>query len=295
MAAEELVPWLRRSVRGFAVQQVAAGLSTEPEATAYAQRQLADLLPEGPDTPGHRIWTVALDDGPVVGSLWLQLRSGTAEAYVVDVEIEQPHRGRGLGRATMRAAESAARDLGATAISLNVFGHNTAALRLYEDLGYTVVTATFSTRPGRTPVPAPRRRVRLRDMGEQEYAAARSALDRAAGGRLDRLLPQGPATGGERLWVVLQEQGGVAGTAWMSLQHRRDGVHALVRHVEVRPELRRRGYGASSVVAVQRAAQELGVVTLTVEVGDVAAIDGAAATCAASGLDLTAQTMTKAL
>jgi GNAT superfamily N-acetyltransferase len=291
MTAEEIGPWSRHSVLGFAAQLVTAGVSSEPEATAYAKRQFAHLLPDGPATPGNRIWTVRLDDGTSVGSLWLRLLpvSGRRQAFVVDVEVEPGLRGQGLGRATMCAAESAARDLGADVISLNVFGHNRPALGLYDALGYAVSTATLSARLGATPGP-PAGRVSLRELGGQEYSAVRPSLDRAAGGGPDSLLPDGPATSGERLYAVLDGAAAV-GTAWMSLQHRADGVHALVRHVEVRPELRRRGYGRSTVLALRKAAQELGVVTLTAESGDPVA----RAMFASSALDLTAQTMTKDL
>jgi ribosomal protein S18 acetylase RimI-like enzyme len=300
LTADEFGPWSRRSVSGFAAQQVAAGVSTEPEATAYAEQQLAQLLPDGPTTPTHRIWAVHVDDGPAVGTLWLQVpRSlGQGPAYVFDVDIDPSHRGRGLGRATMLAAESAAREAGASAISLNVFGHNGAALGLYDALGYTVTRTTLSRRLERTPLlaapPAARPTstgVNLREMTEQEYAAARWSLDRAAAGELPRLLPEGPATRSQRVWVVTDTGGAVVGTAWMSLQHRSDGVHALVRLVEVRPELRRRGYGRSAVQALQRAAQRLRVVTLTAEVDDLVS----RAMFSSGGLELTAQTMTKAL
>jgi ribosomal protein S18 acetylase RimI-like enzyme len=289
-------------------QQVAAGVTTRPEATAYAERQLTELLPDGPATPTHRIWTVHVGDGPSVGSLWLRLPPSheRGSAYVFDVDIAPSHRGRGLGRATMLAAESAARAAGASALSLNVFGHNTAALGLYDALGYTVTRSTLSRRlRRRTPVSAqltalsavrltelpPVRGVELRRMTEQEYAGARPSLDRAASGRLDRLLPDGPATDGQRVWVVLDADGAAVGTAWMSLQHRQDGAHALVRQVEVRPELRRRGHGRSAVLALQHVAQQLGVVTLTVEVDDPVA----RATFVSAGLEVTAQSMTKAL
>ena len=38
----------------------------------------------------------------------------------------------------MEALQDASRELGATTIALNVFGHNTAAIRLYDSLGYAV-------------------------------------------------------------------------------------------------------------------------------------------------------------
>ncbi len=38
----------------------------------------------------------------------------------------------------MEALHDAARELGATSIALNVFGHNTTAISLYDSLGYAV-------------------------------------------------------------------------------------------------------------------------------------------------------------
>jgi ribosomal protein S18 acetylase RimI-like enzyme len=38
----------------------------------------------------------------------------------------------------MEALHEQARELGATTIALNVFGHNATAIRLYDSLGYAV-------------------------------------------------------------------------------------------------------------------------------------------------------------
>ncbi len=73
-----------------------------------------------------------------MGTLWIgpQL-AGQAEAFWVwDVRIEEAHRGKGYGRATMVLAEVEARRRGATELGLNVFGHNEIARRLYESMGY---------------------------------------------------------------------------------------------------------------------------------------------------------------
>ncbi len=47
-------------------------------------------------------------------------------------------RGRGVGRALLRAAVEEARGTGARRITLRVLGHNTAARRLYESEGFVV-------------------------------------------------------------------------------------------------------------------------------------------------------------
>jgi ribosomal protein S18 acetylase RimI-like enzyme len=55
--------------------------------------------------------------------------------------IDEPFRGRGLGRLAMTLAEAEARRGGATQLGLNVFAHNRVAWALYERLGYSVVAA----------------------------------------------------------------------------------------------------------------------------------------------------------
>ena len=59
-------------------------------------------------------------------------------AWVFEVEVEAPFRGRGYGRAAMRRAEDEARARGMTSLGLNVHGHNVVARSLYESLGYDV-------------------------------------------------------------------------------------------------------------------------------------------------------------
>jgi ribosomal protein S18 acetylase RimI-like enzyme len=139
MTSAQFDDWSRHSVRSFAGQQVASGLQPGPEAEAYAAQQIVALLPAGLDTPQHSLWHVVATD-EVVGNLWLRVRplSTETEGYVFDVEIVPQARGRGLGRATMLAAEDAARELGADVVRLNVFGQNVPAIRLYESLGFEV-------------------------------------------------------------------------------------------------------------------------------------------------------------
>ena len=59
--------------------------------------------------------------------------------FVFDVEIDEAHRGRGLGREAMRLAEEWTRARGGTRVGLNVFGPNTVARTLYDSLGYRVM------------------------------------------------------------------------------------------------------------------------------------------------------------
>jgi ribosomal protein S18 acetylase RimI-like enzyme len=202
MTLEDFDRWSEQSVAGFAADQVASGVLAEPEATAYARGAFADLLPEGLDTPLHHLFTVQGDadgDGDrTIGDLWLRVRplSTEVEAFVLDVELAPDVRGRGLGRATMLAAQDAARDLGATVMRLNVFGHNAAARRLYPSVGLRVVRTALARQLGaETPSVTQERAAAalgLRRADADEVASLRRlvASEQAARQRAADVLPQ---------------------------------------------------------------------------------------------------------
>lgn len=310
----EFDAWAEHSRRGFAAQQVAAGLQPEEEAVASAERGFAELLPDGLATPLHHVLRVVDPTEGAVGHLWVRVRPtpDEVEGYVYDVELAPEARGRGLGRATMLAAEELARRLGATVMRLNVFGHNTPAIRLYESLGYTVSSATMTARVEDLPdASGGGPRVELRDMTPQEYAVFRPHLEadyganiaaaaampepearQKAAADLDRLLPQGLRTPGHLIWTAFDGTDPV-GHLWLQLQPRSEGLHAFGFDFAVREDLRRRGYGRAVATAAKRACRERGVRTVGLSVfGFNTAARGLYTQL---GFVLTAQTMVKPL
>jgi len=261
MPSAQFVVWSRRSIEGFVAQQVAAGLQPEPEARASAERQLEELLPDGPTTRTHHLWQVVAGD-EVVGALWLRVRPlrGEVEAYVFDVEIESRLRGRGFGRATMLAAETAARDLDADVIRLNVFAHNTAAVRLYESLGFTATDVTLTKRlTNDSSTVTGASLVAVRDMTAEEYVAWRPhLLSRFTPDELAWLLPNGRLSTGHLLWTAHAE-GQSVGFAWLHVRQRSDGQHAFGYHFEVVEHLRRHGYGRALLVEAERRCGAMGL------------------------------------
>jgi len=141
MTQDEYVAWRERSEREYAVE-IAASRDLDPaSATAASAGEFAQLLPDGLASPDMHLFTAEADGQPV-GIGWFELRqraSGTS-AWIFDIRLDEDRRGRGLGRALLDALHDAARDLGATSMTLNVFGDNPTAIRLYETSGY-VVTA----------------------------------------------------------------------------------------------------------------------------------------------------------
>jgi ribosomal protein S18 acetylase RimI-like enzyme len=66
-------------------------------------------------------------------SIW----TGAPEAYLQELYVVPPLRGRGIGRALLEATIAAARAAGATWIELNTGETDTAARALYEKLGFS--------------------------------------------------------------------------------------------------------------------------------------------------------------
>ncbi len=143
-SAAEIAESRSALMAGYVAERIAAG---ESAAEARAAGDLSDLryFPGGRPAPGHRHFKV-VNEGRTVGSLWLG-PAPEAEAEGLDwvyfVEIDEEHRGRGLGREAMLAAEADAAANGAKELGLNVFGPNAVARSLYASLGYAEVAVVM--------------------------------------------------------------------------------------------------------------------------------------------------------
>ena len=142
MIEAEYEAWRVRSIASYAEDIARASGVTPEAASARAANEFQELLPDG--LASERSWVLTIVDdstGSDVGNLWIgphPRRAGAA--YVFDIEVAEAQRGRGLGRAGMLAAEQLVAAAGISEIGLNVFGFNERARRLYESLGYRVVS-----------------------------------------------------------------------------------------------------------------------------------------------------------
>ncbi|MBC9715595.1 GNAT family N-acetyltransferase [Streptomyces sp. TRM66268-LWL] len=138
MAEEEYPAWLEDTKAKYVRMWIERGLSEE-EAYAKSEQDHAQLLPDGLGTPDMWI-TCLLDGGEVAGTIWVAGQEGSR--YVYWVQVTEEFRGRGHGRTLMNLAERDARAAGVGRLALNVYTHNTSAVRLYESLGYQPVSYT---------------------------------------------------------------------------------------------------------------------------------------------------------
>ncbi len=106
------------------------------EQRTEAERQYAELLNDGLDTEGHRLWKITRETGEVVGDLWVRIAGGGKRAFIFFIGIDEPHRRKGHGKQALEALEAELRPQGVASIGLNVFADNAVARHLYERQGY---------------------------------------------------------------------------------------------------------------------------------------------------------------
>lgn len=137
VTADEYPELIAASEADYAYGIEVHGGQSRAAAQRKAETDMATVLPQGLDTPGHVIFVIEAD-GQAVGRLWLAEREsgGRRVMFVYDISIEPEHQGRGYGRGAMRLAEDEARARGLARIELHVFGGNEVARGLYRSLGY---------------------------------------------------------------------------------------------------------------------------------------------------------------
>ena len=132
MRDEEFVAWLPLLRDDYAHELVRDyGMSADKARTEAA----AEI--DGHRPAGHSVFVIELDSEPV-GHLWLVERRDTFEPTlsVYDIDVDEPYRRRGYGKAAMVFAEEEARRRGLTRIALRVGARNEGARNLYRSLGF---------------------------------------------------------------------------------------------------------------------------------------------------------------
>ena len=146
MREDEFARWLPATRDGYAESMAAHAGITAEAARRKAEADTEQLFPGGRPAADQWVYVVEADGKPV-GGLWVaerDLEHGRM-LWIFDIDIDEPHRGRGYGRAAMQFAEAEARRRGLPGVALNVFGGNEVARNLYRSLGYAE-SAIFMTK-----------------------------------------------------------------------------------------------------------------------------------------------------
>lgn len=118
------------------------GISRE-QATLRADEELAQLLPEGIDTPGHSLMCIAADDGSQAGYIWYMYEEceDVQQVFLCDLMIFPAERRKGYARAAIACMERDAHQHGCTESVLFVDSANMPAQSLYSAQGYATLRA----------------------------------------------------------------------------------------------------------------------------------------------------------
>jgi GNAT superfamily N-acetyltransferase len=81
---------------------------------------------------------VYIEDGVIVGWLWLDWRVGRERAHIRHLQVAEPWWGRGYGRMLVQDAICLARDKGRSELTLNVTKTNARAMQLYASAGFVI-------------------------------------------------------------------------------------------------------------------------------------------------------------
>lgn len=105
--------------------------------SVHAENQLNNLLPEGLTTPHHHLYTVQVE-GQLAGYVWVKMEVEKKSAFLYEIYLLDTYRGQGIGTEVMKQLETLIQEKEITYFKLHVFGSNTAARKLYEELGFHV-------------------------------------------------------------------------------------------------------------------------------------------------------------
>ena len=106
-----------------------------------------ESLPQGVQTENNYLFRIQLvESEEEIGMVWMKHEAPRPHGFILEIMLDKTQRGKGYGKQAMLALEEFAKGMGLERIGLHVFSHNTAAVRLYEGLGYEVTNQNMVKR-----------------------------------------------------------------------------------------------------------------------------------------------------
>jgi ribosomal protein S18 acetylase RimI-like enzyme len=113
----------------------------QADALERSKKAHESLLPDGIETGDNYLFNIIDNESSNVGHIWVKIEDNirTESAFVYDIEICESGRRKGYAKSALGRIEEVAADLGATNLGLQVFAGNSAAIALYNSIGYQTV------------------------------------------------------------------------------------------------------------------------------------------------------------
>lgn len=139
MTPAEFSAFCDSSAADYAADLLKSQPLSPKDALAQAKKELADMLPQGADTPDHFLMTIQnAENGQPVGLIWYlyEHTDGVKQVFLSDFLIYEAHRRKGCATAALHEMARLARADGCTESIIHVWEHNPAGISLYEKCGY---------------------------------------------------------------------------------------------------------------------------------------------------------------
>ncbi len=143
MNQEAFSHYLEIAIPSYAKENIESGRWDESEALERSKQAHESLLPEREETKNNYLFNIIeLQSQGSVGHIWVKVEDNirTKSAFIYDIEIYENHRRKGYAKSALGCIEKVISDLGASSLRLHVFKHNSAAINLYNSIGYQTVS-----------------------------------------------------------------------------------------------------------------------------------------------------------
>jgi len=124
----------------YVEELLSTGNFTPDQAQERAAADGTRLLPQGLNTSGAILLTITLNE-ETIGYLWFQRNNDTAFTFGFKIA----EHAKGHGYCAMIRARKILREMGVKRVSLNVFGRHERTVKLYQKMGFNVVSYNMST------------------------------------------------------------------------------------------------------------------------------------------------------
>ncbi len=126
----------------YADAKARAGIWTREESLRRSREEIHGYVGDRPSERGHEFFVGLDDEGRRIGWIWIgpmpTPEPAPSARWLFNIVVDPAYRGRGLGRALLRAAEDHVVATGHTEFAFNVFRWNAVAIALYTSSGYGI-------------------------------------------------------------------------------------------------------------------------------------------------------------
>lgn len=145
MSEEDYQRFYNKSLQEYAYNQTLTGNWPASEAVARARDEMAQMLPEGLNTPNAFLSNILDEVENKIGMMWFYLDEGRPQKTVVLLEffLFPQFRNRGLEYKVLQVFEEGIKAIGVKRIELQVFGHKAEDIKMYLDQDFKQTMVLF--------------------------------------------------------------------------------------------------------------------------------------------------------